>query len=51
MAKTPDAEKILDTLAHLWADQYGQTITNIKVTRRGSNEEIINSANNRASNY
>lgn len=40
-----DAEKALTTLAHIWADQYGQKITDIKITRRGSNEKISNSVN------
>ena len=47
--KTLDAEKVLTKLAEIWADQYGQKITDIKVTRRGSNEKIFNSVNDSAS--
>ena len=46
MERTLDAEKALTILAKIWADQYGQKIQDIKITRRGSNEEIFNSTNN-----
>lgn len=45
MIRTLNAEKALETLATIWAEQNGQRITDIKITRRGSNEENnINSA-------
>lgn len=46
MEKKIDAEKTLTLLATLWAEQHRQKITDIKITRRGSNEEVNNSADN-----
>ena len=46
MAKIPDAEYILGTLARIWAEQ-----DNVKITRRGSNEEINNSSSDSNTHY
>lgn len=45
MANTIDAKKALTRLAEIWADQYGQKIVDIKITRRGSNEESNSAVN------
>lgn len=49
MEKKFDAEKGITLLAQLWANQNGVNI--IEVTRRGSNEEVNNSANNSGFKY
>lgn len=51
MERKIDAERVLTTLVHIWADQHSQKITDITISRRGTNEEKITNDINLASGF